>query len=76
MTRKKITAMVGISRLRAVFKKARIERAIEQTYQRFLELPVPLVLVVLWFAGLAILGSVGLVLYVYAASLMRVLTSG
>jgi hypothetical protein len=40
-------AMVGVSKLLVVFKKALIKRAIERAYQRFLELPVPLVLVVL-----------------------------
>jgi hypothetical protein len=76
MTKQKFMAMVGVSKLPVVFKKARIKRAIEQAYRRFLELPVPLVLVVLWFAGLAILGSLGLVLYLYGASLVRVLTGG
>ena len=69
-------ALVGVSKLLAVFKKARIKSAIEQVYQRFLELPVPLVLVVLWFVGLAMLGSLGLVLYLYGALLVRVLTGG
>jgi hypothetical protein len=32
--------MVSVSKLLAVFKKARIKRAIEQAYERFLELPV------------------------------------
>ncbi|MDQ3589433.1 MAG: hypothetical protein M3392_04225 [Actinomycetota bacterium] len=76
MIRQKIMALVGVSKLLVVFKKARIKSAIEQVYQRFLELPVPLVLVVLWFAGLAILGSLGLVLYLYGALLVRVLTGG
>ena len=76
MIRQKIIALVGVSKLLVVFKKARIKSAIEQVYQRFLELPVPLVLVVLWFAGLAILGSLGLVLYLYGALLVRVLTGG
>ena len=34
-------------------KKGRIERA----YERFLELPVPVVLVVLWLAGAVLLGA-------------------
>ena len=76
MTKQKIMALEGVSKLLVVFKKARIKSAIEQVYQRFLELPVPLVLVVLWFAGLAILGSLGLVLYLYGALLVRVLTGG
>ena len=76
MTQQKIMALVGVSKLLAVSKKARTKSAIELVYQRFLELPVPLVLVVLWFAGLAILGSLGLVLYLYGALLVRVLTGG
>ena len=69
-------AMVGVSKLLVVFKKGRIKNAIARAYERFLELPVPLVLVALWFAGLAILGSLGLVLYLYGALLVRVLTGG
>ncbi len=76
MTKQKVMAVVGVSKLLVVFKKARLKRAMEQAYQRFLELPVPLVLVVLWFAGLVILGSLGLVLYLYGALLVRVLTGG
>ncbi|MBD0354427.1 MAG: hypothetical protein ICV58_04535 [Rubrobacteraceae bacterium] len=76
MTKHQIMAMVSVSKLLVVFKKARIKRAIERAYQRFLELPVPLVLVVLWFAGLVILGSLGLVVYLYGALLVRVLTGG
>ena len=76
MTKQKLIGLVGVSKLLVVFKKARIKSAIEQVYQRFLELPVPLVLVVLWFAGLAILGSLGLVLYLFGAFLVRVLTGG
>lgn len=76
MTKHQIMAMVSVSKLLVVFKKARIKRAIERADQRFLELPVPLVLVVLWFAGLVILGSLGLVVYLYGALLVRVLTGG
>jgi hypothetical protein len=36
---------------------------IERAYERFLELPVPVVLMVLWFAGLALLGLGALALY-------------
>ena len=42
----------------------------ERGYERFLELPVPLVLVVLWFAGLALLGVCALALYLYVSLLM------
>ena len=76
VTQQKIMALVGVSKLLVVFKKARIRSATELVYQRFLGLPVLLVLVVLWFAGLAILGSLGLVLYLYGALLVRVLTGG
>ncbi len=34
-----------------------------QAYERFLELPVVVVLAVMWVAGVALLGSVALVLY-------------
>ena len=67
-------AMADFSKLLVIFKGPRIKHAIGQAYERFLELPVPLVLVVLWFVSLAILGSLGMVLYVYGASLVRVLT--
>ena len=70
----KFWAMLSVSKLLVIFKGPRIKHAIGQAYERFLELPVPLVLVVLWFVGLAVLGSLGLVLYVDGASLVRVLT--
>ena len=76
MTKQKFMRMEVVSKLLVVFKKGRIKHAIEQAYERFLELPVPLVLVALWFAGLAILASLGLVLYLYGALLVRVLTGG
>ena len=34
-----------------------------QAYERFLELPVVVVLAVMWLAGAALLGSIGLALY-------------
>jgi hypothetical protein len=34
------------------------------TYERFLEMPVPVVLAALWLAGAALLGSCALTLYV------------
>ncbi len=76
MVRRRFIAMVGVSRLLVIFKRTRIKHAIGQAYERFLELPVPLVLVTLWFVGLVILGSLGLVLYLYGALLVRVLTGG
>jgi hypothetical protein len=68
VTNQEIMAMVDVTKLLGVLKKARIKRAIERTYQRFLELPVPPVLVVLWFAGL--------VLCLYGSLLVRALTGG
>jgi hypothetical protein len=76
VTKQEIMAMVGVSKLLVVFKKALIQRAIERANQRFLDLLVPLVLVVLWFAGLVILGSLGLVVYLYGALLVRALKGG
>jgi hypothetical protein len=37
--------------------------AVGRTYERFLELPVPVVLAGLWVAGVALLGSIALALY-------------
>jgi hypothetical protein len=76
LTNQKFLDMVGVSKLLIVFKIGRIKHAVEQAYEWFLELPVPLVLAALWFAGLAIIGSVSLVLYLYGALLVRALTSG
>jgi hypothetical protein len=45
---------------------------IGRTYERFLQLPVPLVLVVLWLAGLAVLSSLALVFYLYVSLLAGV----
>ena len=36
--------------------------AVGRTYERFLELPVVVVLAVMWLAGAALLGSIGLAL--------------
>ena len=57
-------------------RKARVEAAsssssIGRAYERFLELPVLVVLLVLWVAGVAMLGSVVLVAYAVIAALMR-----
>ena len=53
-------------------KKRRKGIALEGTYERFLELPVPLVLVVLWLAGAALLGVCALALYLYVSLLVQV----
>ncbi len=42
---------------------ARLPLSIGQAYERFLGLPPALVLAVMWVAGVALLGSVALVLY-------------
>jgi hypothetical protein len=41
-------------------------------YERFLEMPVPVVLAVLWVAGVALLGSCALMLYMLGTSLVSV----
>ena len=76
MIERSLMAMVSVSALLVIFKRGKIKYAMEHAYERFLELPVPLVLVMLWLAGLAILGSLGLVLYLYGALLVRVLAGG
>jgi hypothetical protein len=42
---------------------------IGQVYEWFLELPVPLVLVVLWLAGLVVLSLLALAFYLYVSLL-------
>jgi hypothetical protein len=74
--REKLMAITNFSKLLVIFKRGRLKQAVEQAYKRFLELPVPLVLVVLWFAGLIILGFIGLALYLYGMLLVRVLAGG
>ena len=44
---------------------------VERAYEWFLELPVPAVLVVLWLAGVALLGACVLLLYLYVSLLAR-----
>jgi hypothetical protein len=44
------------------------------TYEGFLGMPVPVVLTLLWFGGMALLGSCALALYALAAMLARVVT--
>ena len=45
---------------------------IGRTYEWFLELPVPIVLAVMWLAGAAIIGLGGLAFYLYWLSLWSV----
>ena len=44
------------------------------TYEGFLGMPVPVVLTLLWFGGMALLGSCALALYALAAMLAQVVT--
>ena len=44
------------------------------TYEGFLGMPVPVVLTLLWFGGMALLGSCVLALYALAALLAQVVT--
>jgi hypothetical protein len=46
--------------------------ALDGAYKRFLEMPVPIVLAVLWVAGAALLGSCVLMLYMLLTSLASV----
>jgi hypothetical protein len=47
-----------------------VDRVPTGVYARFLELPVTLVLAVLWLAGAAFLGLCGLALYLAATALL------
>ena len=47
-------------------------RRVRRLYEWFLELPVPVVLVVLWVGGAALLGALALALYLYVSLLARV----
>ena len=42
-------------------------------YARFVELPVPVVLVVLWLVGVTLLSTCVLALYLYTLALVRML---
>jgi hypothetical protein len=44
-----------------------------QIYARLVELPVPVVLVVLWLVGVILLSTGMLVLYLFASALVRIL---
>jgi hypothetical protein len=45
--------------------KGKYTRGIERLYESFLELPVPVVLVLLWLAGVVLLSLCAAVLYLY-----------
>jgi hypothetical protein len=53
-------------------RKAFVEGTI-RTYEWVLELPMVIVLVVLWLAGTAVLGTCALLLYLYGLTLVRLL---
>jgi hypothetical protein len=50
------------------------EGLIVRSYERFLELPVAFVLGAMWLAGVALLGSCALTLYLSGSLLVHVLT--
>ena len=50
---------------------ARLPLSIGQAYERFLGLPPAFVLAVMWVAGVALLGSIALVLYSSAWALVQ-----
>jgi hypothetical protein len=50
-----------------------ISGPIARAYERFLEMPVLVVLAVLWVAGAALLGSLALALYMAGSLLVRVI---
>ena len=50
----------------------RLKGEIGQAFERFVELPVPLALTVMWFAGAAIIGLGGLAFYSFWLLLGRV----
>ncbi len=54
-------------------KKRRIRQTLERAYERFLELPVPVILAVLWLVGMVLLGSCVLAFYLYGSALVRIL---
>ena len=46
--------------------------ALERAYGRFLELPVPRVLAVMWVVGVVLMGLCALLLYLYVSLLVQV----
>ncbi len=58
-----------------VASKSKHSTPVVQLYERFLELPVPIVLAVIWFAGAALIALCGLTLYFFWLSL-RTLVAG
>jgi hypothetical protein len=52
-------------------KQRRIGPTLQRTYEQFLQLAVPLVLVVLWLTGLTLLVACALALYLYVSLLVQ-----
>ena len=52
--------------------RARIGERVGGVYERFLELPIPVVLAILWLTGVVLIGFIVAVLYLYGALLWRV----
>ena len=46
---------------------------IVEAYERFYELPVPVILALLWLVGVVLLSSCTLVLYLYRSALVQLL---
>jgi hypothetical protein len=46
---------------------------IVKAYERFYELPVAVILAILWLVGVVFLSSCALVIYIYGAALARML---
>lgn len=46
---------------------------IQRAYEKFLELPVPVVLILLWLAGLIVLSLCAFVLYLYGSALAQMI---
>lgn len=49
------------------------KRWIQRAYEKFLRLPVPVVLIVLWLAGFVVLSLCVLLLYLYGSALVRIM---
>ncbi len=47
--------------------------SVVRSYERFLELPVAIVLAMMWVAGAALMGSCALTLYLLGSSLLQIL---
>jgi len=56
----------------AMLKKGRIGPTLQRMYEQFFQLPVPLVLVVLWLTGVTLLVACALALYLYVSLLVQV----